>query len=254
MAYNFVNASSQSISATSSPLTAYPFTACAWFITTNPTLAGDQTMVHISNSSASRGIGLGIAAATGKAQCYTFNDSGTSNVILLGSALSASTLYFVAQVGVSATNRTGYLLQGGSVASQNSAVNTVMTATSNLNGVQIGRFFNTGTFSPMSGSIAEVGIWNVALDSNEINALASAVSPLSVRPASLGYYAPLVRNLVELKGGRTRTNNNTATVTAHPRIIMPNIVPRRILHTVTSPTFLSVWAHRSAPVLGTGTY
>jgi hypothetical protein len=39
-----------------------------------------------------------------------------------------------------------------------------------------------------------------------------------IRPQSLVFYAPLVRNLVDTKGGLTITNNNSATVADHPRI------------------------------------
>ena len=39
-----------------------------------------------------------------------------------------------------------------------------------------------------------------------------------IRPQSLVFYAPLIRNLIDAKGGRTITNNNGATVAVHPRI------------------------------------
>ena len=39
-----------------------------------------------------------------------------------------------------------------------------------------------------------------------------------VRPQSLVFYAPLVRNLQDVKGGLTISNNNTATVAVHPRV------------------------------------
>jgi hypothetical protein len=39
-----------------------------------------------------------------------------------------------------------------------------------------------------------------------------------IRPQSLVFYAPLVRDLIDVKGGLTITNNNTATVANHPRV------------------------------------
>jgi hypothetical protein len=39
-----------------------------------------------------------------------------------------------------------------------------------------------------------------------------------VRPQSLVFYAPLVRDLQDVRGGLTITNNNGATVAAHPRV------------------------------------
>ena len=68
------------------------------------------------------------------------------------------------------------------------------------------------------GLIAEVGIWNVALTQPEIASLAKGMTCDKVRPQSLVFYAPLVRNLQDVKGGLTITNNNTATVATHPRV------------------------------------
>ena len=66
--------------------------------------------------------------------------------------------------------------------------------------------------------MAEVGIWNVALTAEEIASLADGFTCDKVRPQSLVFYAPLVRDLIDHKGGLTITNNNTATVAAHPRV------------------------------------
>jgi hypothetical protein len=70
----------------------------------------------------------------------------------------------------------------------------------------------------MGGQIAEVGIWNVALTAAEIASLADGMTCDKVRPQSLVFYAPLVRDLQDVRGGLTITNNNTATVANHPRI------------------------------------
>jgi hypothetical protein len=68
------------------------------------------------------------------------------------------------------------------------------------------------------GQIAEVGIWNAALTADEIASLADGMTCDKVRPQSLVFYAPLVRELQDVKGGLTITNNNTATVANHPRV------------------------------------
>jgi hypothetical protein len=68
-----------------------------------------------------------------------------------------------------------------------------------------------------SGTIAEVGIWNVALTTAEIASLAKGMTPDKIRPQRLVFYAPLVRDLVDAKGGLTITNNG-ATVANHPRV------------------------------------
>ena len=70
----------------------------------------------------------------------------------------------------------------------------------------------------MAGQIAEVGIWNVALTAAEIASLSKGMTCDKVRPESLVFYAPLVRDLIDAKGGLAITNNNGATVAPHPRI------------------------------------
>lgn len=69
-----------------------------------------------------------------------------------------------------------------------------------------------------NGLIAEVGIWNAALTAAEIASLAKGMTCDKIRPQSLVFYAPLVRDLIDAKGGRTITNNNGATVANHPRV------------------------------------
>lgn len=44
---------------------------------------------------------------------------------------------------------------------------------------------------PMNGQVAEIATWSVALSTVEMGALAAGCSPVMVRPASLGFYAPL---------------------------------------------------------------
>ena len=84
----------------------------------------------------------------------------------------------------------------------------------------LGSYYYAGTLqSSMNGSIAEPAIWNVALTDAEIASLAAGFTPDQIRPQSLQFYAPLVRDLVDARGGRTITNVNSATVATHPRII-----------------------------------
>ena len=82
----------------------------------------------------------------------------------------------------------------------------------------IGAQFLIGTSTIFDGLIAEVGIWNAALTTAEVASLAKGMSCDKVRPQSLVFYAPLVRELIDQKGGLTITNNNGATAATHPRI------------------------------------
>jgi hypothetical protein len=69
-----------------------------------------------------------------------------------------------------------------------------------------------------NGFMAEVGIYNATLSIAEINSLYKGFKPYRVRPQSLIFYSPLVRNLNDLKASRVITNNNTATAAVHPRV------------------------------------
>jgi hypothetical protein len=81
-----------------------------------------------------------------------------------------------------------------------------------------GRFNNSSIGLFAIGLIAEVGIWNAALTAAEIASLAKGMTCDKVRPQNLVFYAPLVRDLIDQKGGLTITNNNAATVANHPRV------------------------------------
>jgi len=84
----------------------------------------------------------------------------------------------------------------------------------------IGAVYYSGSpIQVMNGSIAEPAIWNAELTAAEIAALAAGFTPDQIRPQSLQFYAPLVRDLVDLRAGRSITNNNGATVSTHPRVI-----------------------------------
>jgi len=74
----------------------------------------------------------------------------------------------------------------------------------------LGAYFN--------GKIAEVGIWNAALTAQEVASLAKGMTCDKIRPQSLVSYVPIVRELIDQKGGLTITNNNGATVDNHTRV------------------------------------
>jgi hypothetical protein len=74
-----------------------------------------------------------------------------------------------------------------------------------------------------SGLIAEAGIWSVALTAAEIASLAKGISPLSIRPASLLAYWPLIgQTSPEIDfHGRFEMTVSGAVADDHPRVYMP---------------------------------
>ena len=145
---------------------------------------------------------------------YRIADQGNVNAVANGVIVSAGSWNHYAGVFASGSSRTPYT--NGVAGTENTTSVAAITPTV----TSIGAWFQ-GTSSPIQffdGRIAEVGIWNTALTAAEIASLAKGMTCDKVRPQSLVFYAPLVRNLQDAKGGLTITNNNGATVANHPRV------------------------------------
>lgn len=71
-----------------------------------------------------------------------------------------------------------------------------------------------------AGTIGEAALWSVALDAAEFAALGKGWSPLFIRPASLIYYLPLVRDIADFKGAALTTVGTT--IADHVGVIQPS--------------------------------
>ena len=67
------------------------------------------------------------------------------------------------------------------------------------------------------GDFAEIGMWQATLTADEVASLADGMTCDRVRPQSLVYYSPLIRDICDLARGMTLTNTST-TVANHPRV------------------------------------
>ena len=79
---------------------------------------------------------------------------------------------------------------------------------------------------PLSGGLAEVGFWNIDLDTSEISALAKGISPLLIRPQNLVAYWPLIREGAagvyrDIIGGLDTVASGGSATSAHPPVIYP---------------------------------
>jgi hypothetical protein len=209
MARNFTAASSQYLSTASAPVSGSPMTIACWFNVTAVNIQHTLCSVGVSNSSQRNQlfINSGPIQAVAVGSLATDQPSSASNA-------TANEWNHAAGVYTSSTSRTTY--RNGTAGTAGTAnIGTQSTANqitigARNNGSSIGIYAN--------GSIAEVGIWNAALTAAEIASLADGMTCDKVRPQSLVFYAPLVRNLQDVRGGLTITNNNTATVAAHTRV------------------------------------
>jgi len=213
MAYD-LNGTDQRLNTTSFPAITEPFTSACWFYADNNT--ANQRLVDLrqtTDQNAYASISLGGAVAGDPLRILAFK-GGVLQVTTTTTGYSLSTWHHACGVFASSSSRTIYLDGGGSA-----------TGTTNIGPilpvrVDIGVFTDSGNNLSQffDGRIAEVGIWSAALTSAEISSLAKGVTCDKVRPQSLVFYAPLVRDLIDYKGGLTITNNNTATVANHPRV------------------------------------
>ena len=214
MAYDF-NGSSQHLSTASSPIDTltYPFAIACQFRPSNTTSTGVIVSLAPSTGSYWSVVAAGTIAGDPVA---AYHSSGTvaANAGLSTSGYSASVWNHGCAVFSSVSSRTAYL--NGDAAGTNTTTASKLLAATEIN--IAARRLNGALGTYFNGQVAEVGIWNAALTQPEIASLAGGMTCDKVRPQSLVFYAPLVRNLQDVKGGLTITNNNTATVAAHPRV------------------------------------
>jgi hypothetical protein len=79
---------------------------------------------------------------------------------------------------------------------------------------------NSDDTKNLPGLIAEVGVWDRVITTDEINALVKGFSPLHFRRGLRAYYKLIGRKDIDIVGGGTPTYDGTSII-EHPRIIYP---------------------------------
>ena len=214
MAFLFASASSQYLSAAAAPVTVEPLTISLWYrVASTPT---NRMAFSLARSTGNGGFRLNITGTTMLAQ--RVDDGGSPVTSSTTVANTVGTWYHAAGVFLgSGSSITGYI---NGVAGT-PATNTGSTLSA-LDRIVIGTRLAAG--SPglyFDGDIAEVGVWNAALNADEIAGLAKGFACRFARPSALVWYSRLIRNAMDLRGGLVITNNGTATPSPHPRIIYP---------------------------------
>ena len=219
MAYNF-SGTNQYLQVGSAIVTSAPLTMACWFNCDSVDLTG--CLVSVTNSGIAGGITrlamFAAGAISGDPVRVIASDAALKNGIAATTrGYSANFWHHTAGVFTSASSRSVYL-DGGNSATDTTSITPTLLDRTNI-GVQfLQSAGGTSGISFMDGLIAEVGIWNAALTAAEIASLAKGMTCDKVRPQSLVFYAPLVRDLIDQKGGLPITNNNGATVANHPRV------------------------------------
>lgn len=177
---------------------------------------------------------------SGSIQFFGFSESGTSHRTDFIHS-NDNSVYFVVSNGSLALGATNKNLTGwhhlaftfdGSqsgnsnrlkgyfdgVAQTLSFTGTIPATTSNnalVDTLRIGRYASQNGWS--IGDYAELGMWQATLTAEEIASIAKGMTCDKVRPQSLVYYTPLIRDIQDLARGMTLTDTST-TVANHPRV------------------------------------
>jgi hypothetical protein len=204
MAFSF-NGSNQYMQVASAPMTAAPLSIAFWFRKSSTVVkngvflraSGNATnLIGIYFTTAVRGYAFASGASADFACTTTYSTNTWTHACFTTSSSSFRTIY-----------------QNGG----NSANNGAPVTPAGINQIDIATFGGSTNFD---GDLADLGIWNVALNASEVLSLASGYSCQTVRPQSLVFHAPLIRELIDTRAARTITNYNSATVANHPRIIL----------------------------------
>ena len=208
MAYDF-NGSSQYISGTISLPAITPLTLSAWCRPDGFTAT--RSVISVNNTSANGRHVLYFDTAA-KLNAQTASGASAAQAVTTTTA-TASTWAHVAGVFSAANSRVAWL--NGSA----SSAETTNIGLSSVGTLAIGNTrVHPSWVTYFDGRIAEGAVWSAALSDSEIAALAKGVSPLLIRPQSLLYYAPLIRDINDVRAGIALTNNASATVADHTRI------------------------------------
>lgn len=216
MAYNFVAASSQYLSAPDSStldITGQLTVAC--WAKSSGTYAGNRGLVSKYLDVNRRSYGIYID--TSGFVSFALSSSGALQFenITIGSTAIGADWAHIAGVFTPSVRQEVFLNANSAAVKTSGVLANIYSGTAPL---WIGARFSISTINVFDGLIAEVGIWNAALTQPEIASLAKGMTCDKVRPQSLVFYAPLVRDLTDQKGGLTITNNNAATVANHTRV------------------------------------
>lgn len=202
------NGSSSYIEYGTTPVTGVALTLACWFNMANVTAT--HTLISVSDSAGdSDYFRLAADGATGGDPVVADARRSTLGTATTSSGFTANTWFHGCAVFTSATSRAAYI-NGG-----NSGTNATSITPLSIDRIGVGVLDRLTRANFANGLIADVGIWNVALTTSDIAALAAGHPPSKVRPQSLVRYLPLVGDALDYLGGTT--SNTSVTFTTHCR-------------------------------------
>jgi hypothetical protein len=216
MAYNFTAASQQHLTTpdTASLDITGALTLCAWVKSSGSygtAARGVLTKYETATNQRSYALSLN---SSGQMFCLVASN-GSSTINVTGTTAIGTNWRHLAFVYTPSIRLEAYLDGTSNAANTSGIFPAIHSGTAPLS---VGMISFASVNNCWDGLIAEAAVYNAALTAAEIASLAKGMTCDKIRPQSLVYYAPLVRDLIDAKGGRAITNNNGATVATHPRV------------------------------------
>lgn len=191
-----------------SPINSVPLTMSCWFKT--PANNVQKTLISIGVANATHRCLLQISA-TNLIQAFSIGSISASSTF--NTSISNNEWSHACGVFSATNSRTAYLNGSGAT------TNTANATQNSFNDLRIGARWSNTLGVHMRGLIAEVGVWDIALNSEEIISLSRGMACSKIRPQSLIFYTPLIREFNDIIQNITITNNGV-TVADHTRIYL----------------------------------
>lgn len=202
MAYGFVRSATTFIDGPIS-FQAEPLTIAAR-VYRNPQ-SGNQGYVTLYNDGVETGHAMDLTI-----RAVSLRDGQSTRAASSTSGMSNDVWYHGAARFVNDGSRS-ILLDGGSL-----GTNTQFVTVNTFDRLRIGRSYNS-VAQYLNGRVCEVAIWSVDLTTDEVISLSKGFKAYRIRPQSLLYYVPLVRNVQELCSA-IPLDARSSTVQNHPRV------------------------------------
>jgi len=211
MAYNFVQANGSRIIISNPLVTSVPITLSAW-IRRDAVATETKSIFVLAASNDEVNVRL---TSSNTLQAYMFFAGGGGFAVATnGNVIAASAwTHVAARYSLSGSRLTVSAYVNGVKGTDGSSAVTFSQGA--FVAMQIASYGGTAVFG---GDIADAGAWNSALSDTEIVSLSQGISCRNIKPQSLTFYAPLIRNPNDIRNNRTLTLVNSPTVSNHPRI------------------------------------
>lgn len=184
MSRDFESTSSQYLNNANGIVSNFPLTMACWFKSENAAIT--QTLLSVGTAgSANHRHTLSAAGAVASDPITLLSQTTSGGTATSTTGYTVGTWHHAVGVVISATDRRAYI-DGGS---EGTSVTNLTPA--GMNSTYIGARQAVAVTAFMDGFIAEAAIWNVALNIQEILALARGVCPLEIRPLALVSYWPV---------------------------------------------------------------